>query len=67
MRPQDPFKGRLLILGEHPVRTVEVENTIKQVEAEYGVELDIPVGTMIELPRAAIMSEEITKHADFFS
>ena len=22
---QDPFKGRLLILGEHPIRTVEVE------------------------------------------
>jgi pyruvate, phosphate dikinase len=45
----------------------EVEETIKQVADEYGVELNIPVGTMIELPRAAIMSEEIAKHADFFS
>ena len=45
----------------------EVEQTIKQVADEYGVELNIPVGTMIELPRAAIMSEEIAKHADFFS
>ena len=45
----------------------EVEQTIKQVADEYSVELNIPVGTMIELPRAAIMSEEIAKHADFFS
>ena len=45
----------------------ECEKTIAEVEAEYGVELDIPIGTMIELPRAAIMSEEVGRHADFFS
>ena len=44
-----------------------VEENVKKVADEYGVELDIPVGTMIELPRAAIMSEDIAHHADFFS
>ncbi len=44
-----------------------VEENIKAVEEEYGVKLEIPIGTMIELPRAAIMSEDIAKHADFFS
>ena len=44
-----------------------VEENVKAVAAEQGVELDIPIGTMIELPRAAIMSEDIARHADFFS
>ena len=44
-----------------------VEENVKKVADAYGVELDIPVGTMIELPRAAIMSEDIAHHADFFS
>ena len=44
-----------------------VEENVKKVADDYGVELDIPVGTMIELPRAAIMSEDIAHHADFFS
>ncbi len=44
-----------------------VEENIKATAEEYGVELDIPVGTMIEIPRAAITSEDIAKHADFFS
>ena len=33
--------------------------TIAEVAAEEGVELDIPVGTMIELPRAAVTADEI--------
>lgn len=44
-----------------------VEKNIHDIEEEYSVELDIPIGTMIELPRAALMSEEIAHHADFFS
>jgi pyruvate,orthophosphate dikinase len=45
----------------------QVEADIKQVEEEKGVELDIPIGTMIELPRAAVTADEIGKYADFFS
>ena len=42
------------------------EQVIDEVAGEYGVELDIPVGTMLELPRACITADEIAKDADFF-
>jgi len=45
----------------------QVETQIKAVEEAEGIELSIPVGTMIEIPRAAITADEIAKHADFFS
>ena len=54
------------ITAEH-VRTREViERVIAEVSAEEGVELNIPVGTMIELPRACMVADEIAQHADFF-
>ncbi len=40
---------------------------LDEVAADQGVVLDIPIGTMIELPRAAITADEIGKVADFFS
>ncbi len=43
------------------------EETIAEVAEAEGVELDIPVGTMIELPRAAVTADEIARYADFFS
>ena len=45
----------------------EVEDVIKQIGEQYGMELDIPIGTMIELPRAAVTADEIAQYADFFS
>ena len=42
-------------------------NTAKKVQDENGVKIEFLVGTMIELPRAAIKSGEIAKHAEFFS
>lgn len=45
-----------------------VERAIIDVEAETGISLgEIPVGTMIELPRAAVMADRIARHAEFFS
>jgi len=38
-----------------------------EVQAEKGVEVDYMVGTMIEIPRAALTANEIAKHAEFFS
>ena len=38
-----------------------------QVQKENKVKIDYLVGTMIELPRAAIKANDIAKHADFFS
>ncbi|MDD7794518.1 pyruvate, phosphate dikinase [Clostridium sp. 'White wine YQ'] len=44
-----------------------VVHTIEQVLAEKNVELKYKVGTMIEIPRAAITADEIAKEAEFFS
>jgi pyruvate,orthophosphate dikinase len=38
-----------------------------EVQKQYGTKVSYTVGTMIELPRAAITSDEIAVHADFFS
>ncbi|MCL1856259.1 MAG: pyruvate, phosphate dikinase [Kiritimatiellaeota bacterium] len=38
-----------------------------EVEKQKKVTLDIKVGTMIEVPRAAITADDIAKEADFFS
>ena len=39
----------------------------KQVESESKIKLKFLVGTMIELPRAALKARDIAKHAEFFS
>jgi pyruvate,orthophosphate dikinase len=44
-----------------------VDNTVKKVFAEKGVTLEYMVGTMIEVPRAAVTADEIAKQAEFFS
>ncbi len=44
-----------------------IEETIAAVEKEKKVKLDIPIGTMIEVPRAAVTADEIAVDADFFS
>ena len=44
-----------------------VINTIKAVLEETGADLEYKVGTMIEIPRAAITADEIAKEAEFFS
>lgn len=44
-----------------------IVNTVKQVMEEKGVTLEYKVGTMIEIPRAALTADEIAKEAEFFS
>src|SRR3546814_9273923 len=44
-----------------------VDAAAKAVFAEKGREIAYLVGTMIELPRAALMAGEIAKSAEFFS
>ncbi|WP_440907531.1 pyruvate, phosphate dikinase [Candidatus Pelagibacter sp.] len=41
--------------------------TASQVQQENKLKIEFLVGTMIELPRAAIKAKEIAKHAEFFS
>ncbi len=44
-----------------------VNRIAKKVQEENKININYLVGTMIELPRAAIKASEIAKHADFFS
>jgi len=44
-----------------------VENTAMNIKEKYGVTPKYLLGTMVELPRAALNAESIASHADFFS
>ncbi len=44
-----------------------VNKIAKEIEKEYKTKINYIVGTMIELPRAALQAKSISKHADFFS
>jgi pyruvate,orthophosphate dikinase len=59
-----PLVGSVMEL--HLVRD-EAEAILAEVAAAKGVTLDIPIGTMIELPRAALTGHRIADAADFFS
>jgi pyruvate,orthophosphate dikinase len=43
------------------------EAVIKKVLEQEGVKLNLKIGTMIEVPRAAIRAGHVAKYADFFS
>jgi len=45
----------------------EAEKIITDVGIAAGISLEIPIGTMIELPRAALTARRIAESADFFS
>ena len=44
-----------------------VITTARKIQSEKKTKIDFLVGTMIELPRAAIKANDIAKHAEFFS
>ncbi|MDZ4859346.1 MAG: pyruvate, phosphate dikinase, partial [Candidatus Hydrogenedentes bacterium] len=44
-----------------------VREVAASVEKEYKVKIDYLVGTMIEIPRAALVADKIAKQAEFFS
>ena len=44
-----------------------VDRTASEVQKKYSIKIKYYVGTMIELPRAAIRAKAIAKYADFFS
>ncbi len=48
------------------VKDIVCETADKIIE-ESGVKLEYSVGTMIEIPRAALTADKIAKHAEFFS
>jgi pyruvate,orthophosphate dikinase len=52
---------------ELEITRAQVEKVAAQVQAETGTKLEYSIGTMIELPRAALIADQIAESADFFS
>ena len=44
-----------------------LKKVVEDKSSQLGVSLDIPFGTMIELPRAALAADELAQNAEFFS
>ena len=44
-----------------------IQYTAKEVFAEYGIEVEFEIGTMIEIPRAALTADLIASEAQYFS
>jgi len=44
-----------------------IEKSANEVIEESGKSINFSIGTMIEIPRAALTADKIAKHADFFS
>jgi len=44
-----------------------LEIVAKKVMREQGIEIDYKIGTMIEIPRAALTADQLAEHAEFFS
>ena len=58
-----------LVSTEAEIKIMEdlVIRVAQEVQKDKKVKIDYLVGTMIELPRAAIKANDIAKHAEFFS
>tara|TARA_R110000868_G_scaffold162903_3_gene394590 strand:- start:47649 stop:50312 length:2664 start_codon:yes stop_codon:yes gene_type:complete len=58
-----------LIIGKKELEILKavIINVASEVEAEKSAKLEFLVGTMIELPRAALKAGEIAEEAEFFS
>ncbi len=61
MIPLVGLEGEIAMMRELVVRVAE--ETMK----EFGVRFEYHVGTMIEVPRGALVADEIARHAEFFS
>ena len=44
-----------------------IQRVAKEVFAEYGIEVEFEIGTMIEIPRAALTADRIATEAEYFS
>ncbi len=55
------------ILYELKQQKEVIQKTAKEVFDEYGIEVEYEVGTMIEIPRAALTADRIATEAQYFS
>jgi pyruvate,orthophosphate dikinase len=61
-----PLVGTAKELAVLRDKTLETIEKVKKAK-KYTGKLEIPVGTMIEVPRAALVADQIAQQADFFS
>jgi len=54
-------------VNELRVVQTQLEDVARQVQDEYGCEVPYMFGTMIEIPRAALVADQIAEYAEFFS
>ena len=54
-------------VAEFEMQEKIIRSTAEQVFEERGIRIDYLVGTMIEIPRAALMADKIAEKAEFFS
>ncbi len=55
------------ILYEFKQQKEIIQKVAKEVFAEYGIEVEFEIGTMIEIPRAALTADRIATEAQYFS
>ena len=55
------------ILYELKQQKAIIQKVAKEVFEEYGIEVEFEIGTMIELPRAALTADRIATEAEYFS
>ncbi|MHC4181892.1 MAG: pyruvate, phosphate dikinase [Planctomycetota bacterium] len=53
--------------GEMSALKRDIETVAKNVMARKNIKINYKIGTMIEIPRAALIADQIAKHAEFFS
>ena len=54
-------------LYESKQQTEVIQYAAKEVFQEYGIEVEFEIGTMIEIPRAALTADRIATEAQYFS
>jgi pyruvate,orthophosphate dikinase len=54
-------------VAELTAARARVEKIVAGVAGAHGIELRLPIGVMIELPRAALTAADLAAHAEFFS
>ena len=55
------------IVNEFDLQEKVIRDTAKELFAQEGIEIPFKVGTMIEIPRAALTADYIAKKAEYFS
>ena len=55
------------IVNEFDLQEKVIRDTAKELFAQEGIEIPFKVGTMIEIPRAALTADKIAQYAEYFS